>query len=98
MKILSTVWSLYFYNNNNLDVFRNGAAVVINDICEYIGCKEESYVFVGSRHIKGTVFNHINVIDNMEYLPQERNDIKEWQDSLQKRLQRHLHEMRTESE
>lgn len=89
MVILSTVWALFTYDeNDNLIVMRNGGSIMIHDICEYIGKKEDSYVFVGNMRMSELKFGNIIVSSNEEYLPEHRSkeEMENWHNGLQKRF------------
>ncbi len=93
MKVLTTVWALFDDNIQTLNVSRNGGAIMIYNICEYMGRKVDSYVFVGSRAISESEYNHIHITDNSRYLPDDRSDIVLWQQALQKRFEEILEEL-----
>lgn len=93
MKVLTTVWSLFDNNIQKLNVSRNGGAIMIYNICEYLGRKVDSYVFVGSRSLSESDYNHIHITDNSRYLPHDRSDIDLWQQALQKRFEEVLEEL-----
>ncbi len=94
MKIISTVWNLFDVNKKEWAVSRNGGSIMIHDICEYIGRKEESYVYTGNMETGDGTFGHIHVLGNGKYLPETRDDMARWQLALQKRFKEILREMR----
>ena len=93
MKILTVVWNLFDEKSKELEISRNGGSIMIYNICEYIGRKVESYVFVGNMSIEGVDFGHIHVVDNRKNLPQEKKDISIWQNALKKRFEEILKEI-----
>ena len=96
MRIISTVWALFDYKNNNIEVLRNGGSIMIYDICEYIGRIEESYVFIGNCRTKNDNVGSVHVLDNRKYLPPFRdvNNINQWQEGLQRRFKELLIELK----
>ena len=86
MIILSTVWNLFDSTAQELNVSRNGASIMVYNICDYIGQREKSYVFVGNRAVTNTKYNHVEVLDNNRYLPENRRDIEMWQKGLSVRF------------
>lgn len=62
MKILSVTWSIY---DNRLKQFCSdftGGGLVIKNICEYIGRKEESYLFIGKYKVPEMRLGNIHLI------------------------------------
>ncbi len=96
MKILSTVWALFDIDKRPFSVMRNGGSIMIADICEYIGRKEQSYVFTGNQMTEASRFQNIHIVDNSAYLPRKRtaDNIQEWQSGLQRRFKEVLEELR----
>ncbi len=95
MKILTTAWNVFERNDTGYCISRNGGSVMIHDICEYIGRKEMSYLFVGSIPVNELVFGNIRVLDNQKYLPnhRDRTNIEEWHSGLQRRFREVLTEL-----
>lgn len=63
MKVLSMAWKIY---DERLEAFANnctGAGMVIKDICEHIGRKVESYLFIGQLKLPEMQLGHIHIID-----------------------------------
>lgn len=94
MKILTVVWNLFDGKSKELEVSRNGGSIMIYNICEYIGRKVDSYLFTGSVSIEECDYNHIHVVSNGKYLPENKKDIKKWQDGLRKRFIEVLSELK----
>ncbi|WP_028242873.1 glycosyltransferase family 4 protein [Pseudobutyrivibrio ruminis] len=89
MKILSVAWNVYEKCNNEYRVLKNGGSIMIADICEFIGKKEESYLYVGNIAVHEDVqIGDIKLLKNTSYLPEVRNEetIDEWQEGLIKEL------------
>lgn len=62
MKILSMAWSIY---DNRLSEFCNnctGGGLAIKNICEYIGRKQESYLFIGRCKMPEMKLGNINIV------------------------------------
>lgn len=87
MKILSTSWNFFQNDTNEWKVAKDGCRIMISQICEYIGKKEESYLFIGSMAIPQMNINGIHILDNREYLPttkRTKENINEWQVAIKK--------------
>lgn len=85
MKILSVAWNVYEKCNNEYRVLKNGGSIMIADICEFIGKKEESYLYVGNIAVQEDAqIGKIKLLRNNSYLPEIRCEetIDEWQDGL----------------
>lgn len=84
MKILTVTWKFFDCVNGIYEVSRNGGSVMISDICEYIGRKEQSFLFQGADTIPDMTYGHINVIGNSSSSPTVRtaDNIGEWQQKL----------------
>lgn len=62
MKVLSMAWTIY---DNKIEVFRNdctGAGLLVKNICEYIGRREESYLFIGKCHLQEQKLGNIIIV------------------------------------
>ncbi len=90
MRILSTVWALF--EENSFEVQKNGGSIMIYDICQYIGKKVESYVFIGNTKMPQKRLDDIIILNNQRYLPVKRNSktIDEWHNGLQMSLKENL--------
>lgn len=63
MKILSFAWVIY---DEQIKEFANnctGGGLVIKNICEYIGRKEESYLFIGKQQLPQMKLGNIHVVE-----------------------------------
>ncbi len=85
MKILNTTWNIFRYENDSLIVSRGGLPIIVEKICDYIGRREECYLFLGAMAVGNMDYGNFHIIDNTKNLPNERNseNICEWQDALQ---------------
>ncbi|MCR4695128.1 MAG: glycosyltransferase family 4 protein [Pseudobutyrivibrio sp.] len=86
MKVLSVAWNVFGQEDDRLYQLRNGGSIMIADICEYIGRKEDSYLFLGDRKISEQDYGHIKICSNEKWLPEERtkDNISDWQVGLVK--------------
>ncbi len=67
MKILSMAWSIY---DERMPEFRHnytGGGMMIKNICEYIGRKQESYLFIGRCKLPGTILGNIHIVDTESF-------------------------------
>lgn len=65
MKILSMAWSIY---DDRMQEFRHnytGGGLMIKNICEYIGRKQESYLFIGRCKLPETRLGNIHIVDTL---------------------------------
>ena len=94
MKILTVTWKIFDAVNGNYVIHPNGGAVMISDICEYIGRKEESFLFQGSDRIPNMHYGHISVLGNDKILsePRTSDNIEEWQFKLKDEFRRIVRE------
>lgn len=63
MKILSTTWYIYDGRLQQFHMLRSGGGVVIRDICEYIGRREESYLLIGRCSMPAIRLGSIHIVD-----------------------------------
>ncbi len=86
MRILTVAWSIFSKTDFGFEIARNGGAIMISDIAEYIGRKEEAYLFQGAISLNDMQYGHIEVLGNSEYVLGERtkDNIDVWQRSLSK--------------
>lgn len=84
MKILTVAWKIFDFVNGNYEIARNGGSVMISDICEYIGRKEQSFLLQGADMVPTMTYGHMNVIGNDDSLPKVRtaDNIDKWQEKL----------------
>lgn len=62
MKVLSMAWTIY---DDKMKEFSNnftGGGLVIKNICEYIGRREDSYLFIGKCHLSEQKTGNINFV------------------------------------
>lgn len=62
MKVLSMAWTIY---DDKMKEFCNnytGGGLVIKNICEYIGRKEDSFLFIGKCHLAEQKIGNINFV------------------------------------
>lgn len=75
MKILSMAWSIY---DERIEKFQNnctGGGLMIKNICEYIGKKEESYLFIGSCHLPEIKIGNIHIVRTDMKIDDKDNDL-----------------------
>lgn len=77
MKILFMTWSVYDPRIEKFAQNSNGTKVIM-DICEYVGRKEEAYLFIGAEKLSPMELDHVHVVGTEQYedvvneeLPQE---------------------------
>lgn len=77
MKILFMAWSIYDSRIEKFSQNSNGTKVIM-DICEYVGRKEEVYLFIGATKLLPIELDHVHVVGTEQYedvvnadLPQE---------------------------
>ena len=63
MKILSAAWTIYDSRIEGFQTNCTGGGLVIKNICEYVGRKEESYLIIGSKELEKTKIGNINIVD-----------------------------------
>lgn len=74
MKILSMAWSIYDERMQEFCKDHNGGGLMIKNICEYIGRKQESYLFIGRSKLPGFRLGNIQIVDTESYLGVEAED------------------------
>lgn len=62
MKILSMAWAIYDSRIPEFSDNCTGGGVVIKNICEYIGRKQESYLFLGRSKLPEMELDHIHIV------------------------------------
>ena len=75
MKVLSMAWTIY---DNRIETFQNsytGAGMVIKNICEYIGRKEKSYLFIGKCHLSEQNLGNITIVGTDFQLDENDKDV-----------------------
>lgn len=65
MKILSMAWSIYDDRMREFCHNYNGGGLMIKNICEYIGRKEESYLFIGCCKLPASSLENIHIVDTL---------------------------------
>ena len=75
MKILTMAWVVYDNRIKEFSEDCTGAGLVIKNICEYIGKKEESYLFIGSVHLSEQKIGNINIIGTDYQIDENDNDL-----------------------
>ena len=93
MKIISTSWSFFQKHESEWIVMKDGCRIMVSNICEYIGKKETSYLFIGSSAVPDMSYGNICILDNRKYLPGNRRtneNIGEWQDALKSIFREYL--------
>lgn len=65
MKILSMAWSIYDDRMQEFSHNYNGGGLMIKNICEYIGRKQESYLFIGCCKLPESRLGNIHIVDTM---------------------------------
>ena len=74
MKILSMAWTIYDSRIKEFHENYTGAGLVIKNICEYIGRKEESYLFIGKCHLPEQKIGNVTIVGTDYKLDDEDND------------------------
>jgi glycosyltransferase involved in cell wall biosynthesis len=71
MKVLSVAWISYDERIPELstDCSGGGAGVVIRNICEYIGRKVESYLFIGKMQLDGAKCGNYRIVNTKRAIP-----------------------------
>lgn len=67
MKILSVTWAIYDDRLKEFSLNCTGGGLVVRNICEYIGRKEESYLLIGCCSLPSIRLGHINIIDTVSF-------------------------------
>ena len=62
MKILSVAWTIYDARLEPFMTNYTGAGLVIKNVCEYIGRKEESYLLIGKTKLPKMQIGNINIV------------------------------------
>ncbi len=96
MKIITIDWNIFDIVNAKYEIARNGGSVMVSNISEYIGRKEESFLFQGKVPVPDMKFSHSHVIGTDRFLPIERTseNIDEWQRKLKSRFESFLKDER----
>lgn len=84
MKILSVAWAIY---DDRIDQFANnctGGGLVIKNLCEYIGKKQESYLLLGISQMPDMMLGNIHIVGTDYYKYEGQNDLNEIEKRLQK--------------
>lgn len=78
MKILSMAWTIYDDRMPEFSKDFTGGGLVIKNLCEYIGRKEESYLFVGRRPIKEQKVGHIHFVGtDMKWSEEDGDSVRD---------------------
>lgn len=64
MKILSVAWTIYDDRLTEFCTNCTGGGLVIKNLCEYIGKKEESYLFIGKYKLPEMMLGNIHIVGN----------------------------------
>lgn len=67
MKVLFYAWNIYDEDLSELQVTPNGGSIAIKNIIEYVGRKQEVYLFLGKRKMPARRLHHINIVDTEKY-------------------------------
>lgn len=67
MKILFYAWDIYDKDLPEIQVSPNGGSIAIRNIIEYIGRREEAYLFLGKKKLPAKRLHHINIVDTEKY-------------------------------
>ena len=73
MKILTYAWFIYDSRLEKYKRNHNGAGIVVRDLCEALGRKEESYLFLGQSLLPGMKLGNISIIKT-DYRTDIKND------------------------
>ena len=63
MKVLSMAWTIYDSRIRYFCKNCTGAGMVVKNICEYIGRKHQSYLFVGRHQLPAMKLGNIWIVD-----------------------------------
>ncbi len=74
MKILSMAWSIYDERMQEFCHNYTGGGLMIKNICEYIGRKQESYLFIGRCKLPASRLGNIHIVDTMSCAEVIRED------------------------
>ena len=74
MKVLSMAWTIYDSRIMEFSKNYTGGGLAIKNICDYIGKKEESYLFIGKCWLAGQKIGDINIVGTDYKLNEEDND------------------------
>lgn len=75
MKILSMAWAIYDSRIPEFCDNCTGGRLVIKNICEYIGRKQESYLFLGRSKLPEMELDHIHIVGTDYYPDVEGDDL-----------------------
>lgn len=64
MKILSVAWTIYDDRLKEFCTNCTGGGLVIKNLCEYIGKKEESYLFIAKYRLPEMMLGNIHIVGN----------------------------------
>ena len=65
MKILSVTWTIHDERIKSYSSNFSGGGVVIKNLCEYLGEKEESYLYLGQYDTPDLQLGNINIVSNI---------------------------------
>lgn len=95
MKVLSMTWAIYDDKLKEFSENCTGGGLVVKNICEYIGRKIESYLFIGKCQLPEMVLGNIHIIgtdaekdDEDKYLNKNEKHLKVMVRAFDKAIQR----------
>ena len=94
MTIISVTWTIY---DDRLKAFMNnctGGGLVIKNICEYIGRKETSYLFLGQALLPKVKLDHFTILETLSGDAPDKSDIENYLNYLACQFERHLMRLR----
>ena len=94
MTIISVTWTIY---DDRLKAFMNnctGGGLVIKNICEYIGRKEKSYLFLGQVLLPEIRLDHFTILETLSEEAPDKYDNENYLNYLACQFERHLMRLR----
>lgn len=94
MTIISVTWTIY---DDRLKAFMNnctGGGLVIKNICEYIGRKEKSYLFLGQVLLPEIRLDHFTILETLSEEAPDKSDNENYLNYLACQFERHLMSLR----
>ncbi len=77
MKVLSVAWTIYDDRIKDFSKDCTGGGLLIKNICEYIGQREDSYLFIGRFVMPSTLLGNVKIVNtdrNYEFLLHDKKD------------------------
>lgn len=97
MKVLFYAWDIYDKDLLELQVLPNGGSIAIRNIIEYVGRKQEVYLFIGKKKLPAQKLHHINIVNTEKYSDCKDRDIdteERWLRTMQAAFRRVILEIK----